>query len=210
MKIIAGLATFEGREKSLKDTLKSLEKQVDDIYIYDNSKLSDIKDNGKFYGLTKISEPCYYLTCDDDIIYPSDYVEQMIKNIELHKCIITYHGKIIGNTDYLSDQNRFHFSVRNFENKILDVAGTAVTGFRTDYFNPKDLVKSKDYFVSDLLFAIEAKNNNKKIILANKKTNWIKQNMDIDFQKSISYLEEKNQERQNEFKNKLLKLKWEK
>ena len=37
MKVIVGLSTFEGRENSLKDTIKSLENQVDEIIIYDNS-----------------------------------------------------------------------------------------------------------------------------------------------------------------------------
>lgn len=206
MDVIVGIATFEGREKALKQTVKSLESQVDKIYIYDNSIRKDIKDNGKFYGLTQIDKPCYYLTCDDDIIYPEDYVKKMIKDIETHKCIITHHGKIINDQDYLKGSERHHFSVRNYENKVLDVAGTAVTGFRTDYFKPSDIIKSDHFFVSDLLFAIEAKKQNKKIILATHKTNWIKQNMNIDFQKSISYIEEKNPSRQNQFKNILKEL----
>lgn len=208
MKVIAGLATFGGREKSLEDTLNSLKNQVDHIYVYDNSVQKDIKDNGKFYGLTQITEPCYYLTCDDDIIYPENYVEDIVKNIELHKCIVTHHGKKISEKNYLSDSDRFHFSVRNHEKRLLDVAGTAVTGFRTDYFNPKNLINSDEYFVSDLLFAIEATKQNKKIMLIEHTTNWIKQNMGIDFQKSISYIEAKDQSRQDKYKNKLLKLKW--
>lgn len=205
MKKVVGLATFKGREKSLIETLKSLENQVDEIYVYDNSNQPDIKDNGKFYGLTQIEEPCYYFTCDDDIIYPEDYIEKMIKDINRLDCIVTHHGKIINSEDYLTKSEQYHFSVRNFEEKMLDVAGTAVTAFRTDYFNPKYLFENKNYFVSDLLFAIEAKKQNKKIILTQHYTNWIKQNMDIDFQKSISYIEVKDLERQNKFKNELLK-----
>lgn len=186
MKSIVGLATFEGREKSLQDTIESLKNQVDEIYIYDNSIKKDIKDNGKFYGLTKITEPCYYFTCDDDIIYPQNYVETMIDSIETFNCIVTHHGKIINEGDYFKSIEQYHFSVRNLEERKLDVAGTAVTAFRTDYFNPKDIINSEDFFVSDLLFAIEAIKQNKNIIHLQHSTNWIKQNMDIDFQKSIS------------------------
>lgn len=209
MKIVAGLATFEGRERSLSETVKSLENQVDDIFIYDNSVNIDVKDNGKFYGLTQMKEACYYLTCDDDIIYPKDYVENMVENIEKDNCIITHHGKIIGDSDYLRGSKRYHFSVRNHENRVLDVAGTAVTGFKTSYFNPKDLFYNKNFFVSDLLFGIKVRQQLKKIIHATHKTNWIRQNMNIDFQKSISYIEEKEPTRQNYFKQKLLELKWE-
>lgn len=205
MKVIVGMATFAGRQESLKESISSLKDQVDEIYLYDNSVETDKKDNGKFHGLNLISEPCYYLTCDDDIIYPKDYVENMVKNIDTYKCIVTHHGKNISENNYLSDSERYHFSVRNFHIKELDVAGTAVTGFRTDYFNPRHLTDSKDFFVSDLLFAIQAKKENKKILLVEHPTNWIKQNMNIDFQKSISYIEEKDQSRQDKFKNELLK-----
>lgn len=207
MKVVAGLATFEGREKSLQETINSLSSQVDEIFIYDNSKHTDKRDNGKFYGLTKFKEPCYYLTCDDDLIYPEDYVSSMIGNIEKFNCIITHHGKIIKEGDYFTDNEQYHFSVRNFENKSLDVAGTGITAFKTEYFNPKHLFYNNNFFVSDLLFAIEAKIQKKEIILATHKTNWIKQNMNIDFQKSITYIETKERSRQNKFKNKLLKLK---
>lgn len=210
MKIVVGLSTFEGREKSLKDTIISLEKQVDEIFIYDNSIKKDIKDNGKFFGLTQVKEPCYYLTCDDDIIYPEDYVKSIIEGIEKFNCIVTHHGKNIKDGNYLLNSESYHFSVRNYSNKNLDVAGTGVSGFRTDYFNPVHLVENENFFVSDLLFAIEAKKQGKEIMLLTHKTNWIKQNMDIDFQKSISYTEIKDQSRQDKFKNELLKLKWEK
>lgn len=210
MKVIVGLSTFKGREKSLKDTLKSLEDQVDEIYVYDNSIRKDIKDNGKFFGLTQIKEPCYYLTCDDDIIYPEGYVQSIIDGIKEFGCIVTHHGKNIKEDDYLLNSESYHFSVRNYSNKILDVAGTGVSGFRTDYFNPVHLVNKEDFFVSDLLFSIEAKRQDKQIILLQHPTNWIKQNMDIDFQKSIAYTEIKDTSRQNKFKNELLKLKWEK
>lgn len=204
MKIVVGLATFEGREKSLKDAVKSLEGQVDEIFIYDNSKNKDVKDNGKFYGLTQIKEPCVYLTCDDDIIYPPDYVESILGGINEFKCIVTHHGKSINSKDYLEDSKSYHFSVRNYKNIELDVAGTGITGFRTDYFNPVELFENDNYFVSDLLLAIEASKKNKRIMLLKHPTNWIKQNMDIDFQKSISYIEEKDRSRQNKFKNELL------
>lgn len=207
MKRIVGIATFEGREESLKTTLNSLQNQTDEIFVYDNSKQQDLKDNGKFYGLTQIEEPCYYFTCDDDLIYPEDYIEETIKQIESLGTIVSHHGKIVSRNDFF-DSEQYHFSVRNFEHKKLDVGGTGITGFRTDYFNPKHLINSKEIFVSDLLFAIEALKQNKIINLGIHKTNWIKQNMDIDFKKSITYSEINNKERQNKFKNKLLNLKW--
>ena len=108
--ISVNIATQPSRVEQLKKTVESLYNQVDVIRIYCNNfkempdlglydKIhyiggSDLTDNGKFYPLKNISQDEYYLTCDDDIIYPPDYVEEMIKLIDFHECIITYHGRI--------------------------------------------------------------------------------------------------------------------
>ena len=57
------------------------------ILIYDNKKENiDYKANAKFIFLKDYNEPVYYFSCDDDIIYPPDYVQITKKYIE--KCRI--------------------------------------------------------------------------------------------------------------------------
>jgi hypothetical protein len=81
MKIVVGMATFAGREKAVERAMQSLVNQVDEIILYDNEVNPNLYDNGKFYGLKLQRKPCYYFTADDDLIYPSNFVQTMIDAI---------------------------------------------------------------------------------------------------------------------------------
>ena len=93
MRVIVGMATFKGREKAVDKACKSLSKQVDLIYLYDNEQNEDLADNGKFYGLELEKEPCIYLSCDDDLLYPSGYIQYMISKSTQYNSIVTLHGR---------------------------------------------------------------------------------------------------------------------
>ena len=98
MKVVVGMATMPGREQLVIKAVESLKPQCDHIHVYDNGKEEvDLTDNGKFRFLELYTEPVYYFSCDDDFIYPKDYVSRSIKAIERRKSIITYHGrKLVG------------------------------------------------------------------------------------------------------------------
>ena len=178
MQIIVGIATQSHRAKQLEGTIKSLEKQVDRIHLYNNSINSiDYTDNAKFYCLNKYKEPIYFFSCDDDLIYPSDYISRTIDQIELHKCIVSYHGRILKqlNVNYYRGHTKFSCLHNNFKDCLIDVCGTGVTAFRTDYFNPIGIYKSEHKRMSDLVFSLEAIKQNKKIMQLKHKQGWIKQ-----------------------------------
>lgn len=167
MKTVIGIAT-NNRRKYLEKTLESLSGQADDILVYDNKKEKiDYKANAKFIFLKDYSKPIYYFSCDDDIIYPPDYVATTISYIEKYKSIISYHGDILikENIDTYPDLERFHFRSEVKKAKRLDVAGTGLSAFRTDYFNPVDIYDSKYKNMVDQLFSLEAAKANKRIIL---------------------------------------------
>lgn len=176
MKIIAAIATTGDRQIQLSNTVKSLVKQVDEIYIYDNSKNKDLTDNAKFQPLTNLKEHCYYLSCDDDLIYPPDYAKRMIEAIEQYKTIVTCHGRVLKpgrNKYYKADHDEYSFQHHISTPILLDVAGTGCTGFRTDYFKP--LIHESEYkCMSDLVFSLEASNQSKSITLIPHRRDWIK------------------------------------
>ena len=120
-KIIAQMATMKGREASLKEAIKSLAPQVDQLNIIYNGpngirwqdfNLTDnvlprypegakerMYDGWKFFELDKYAEllgDCYFLIVDDDILYPPDYAQKMIEAVERYdrKAVVTCLGKI--------------------------------------------------------------------------------------------------------------------
>jgi hypothetical protein len=212
MKIIIGMATMKGREKEVHKAIKSLYENTvkpDDLILWDNTKGEDLTDNGKFYGLSKYKhEPIIYLTCDDDLIYPKNYIEKCIKELKLHNCIISFHGrKLLGEgRDYYRQHKAFGCLQHYPQTAQIDVAGTGVTAFRTDYFNPIDLHKAEDKKMSDLVFALEAAKFNKKIMHIGHMGKWIIQ-QPIEKEKTIYGMENKNCERQNEIADEIYRIK---
>jgi len=74
---------------------------------------------------------------------------------------------------YYRGHDIFDFKGAQLKDIFVDVAGTGVCGFRTDLFNPVDIYKSEYKCMSDLVFSLEAKRQNKKIICAARDHNWL-------------------------------------
>ena len=107
IKRYACIASIPEREQMLRKTVESLRDQVDKIYVTLNNYpyipefLTDCEgvildnlmgDAGKFYFADRLKG--YILTCDDDLIYPPDYVEYMIAGLKkYHGCVVTLHGR---------------------------------------------------------------------------------------------------------------------
>jgi hypothetical protein len=107
--ITIGIASIPSREKGLELVLDSLTNQADRIYVslngYDTvpdyfEKYSNvchiITDNSlgdamKFHWASMVDG--YYLTCDDDLIYPPDYCCKMINGVNYYDCIVSLHGR---------------------------------------------------------------------------------------------------------------------
>lgn len=178
MRIVVGIATTGDRPKELKHTLESLNEQTvkaDLIHVHDNSKEIDYTDNAKFIILNHLPDEVYFFSCDDDILYPEDYIEKTIEAIDKHKTIVTYHGRNLRGKglNYYHDHSAFRCDQSFIETKKIDVCGTGVTAFRTDYFNPKDIYKAEDKCMSDLVFSLEAIKQGKEITHVGHYGNWI-------------------------------------
>ena len=204
MKIVVGMATFEGRELAVQKAIESLSNQVDEIVLYDNAVNPNLYDNGKFYGLTIHKEPCYYFTCDDDLLYPPDFVKNMIEAIERVGTIVTHHGRKLRALDvsYYRGHESFRCLDTNRFEGLIDVCGSGVTAFRTDYFNPIGLHASKDVKMSDIIFSLEAAKQGKQITVLKHSEGWIK-HLPIDHSKSIHTTENKRESRQIELANEI-------
>lgn len=178
MKVIANIATTGKRPDSLKKTIDSLSPQVLHILTYDNSKEAvDYTDNAKFFSLDLMTEPVYYLTMDDDIIYPPDYVEKIIEAIEKYQCIVTFHGRVL-NPDakaYYKGHKVYDFRQEMVKSVIVDVGGSGVMGFSTEIFNPTDIYASEYKRMSDLVVSLRAKQDGIPIVCAAHPSHWLVQ-----------------------------------
>ena len=117
-------------------------------------------------------------TCDDDLVYPSNYVNKTIEGMdEYGPAIYTYHGrtyprKPIGS--YYNDRLKAHrclFDVQ--ENLIVDVGGSGVMAWQTDYFSVDyDRIITKN--MGDIWVSKFASEKNLKIICLSHKSGWIR------------------------------------
>ena len=188
--------------------LRSINGNFHDLNIYDNEQREDLKDNGKFYFLKEYSGPVYYFMLDDDIYYPKWYFERTIEAIEKYQCIVTYHGRKLKGKglNYFKDHDFYGCLNEVTEDKEIDVAGTGVTAFRTDYFNPTELYKSPFKRMSDLIFSLEAAKQGKKIMLLSH-TEFDFRDLRAPLSDSCYFIESKNPERQGKIADEIYDIK---
>lgn len=183
--ITANLATIKSRRYTLQGVIDSLKNQVDTVRVYANDYVPEVKnaevytgedytDNSKFYWLPE-SEGIY-LSCDDDLIYPPDYVETILEGMRKYPgCWITFHGrKLLG---YGLDYYRGHLVYRCLGDVAgdyeLDVPGTGVSAFNTKDFK-FDMREWEYKRMSDIMAGQEIAKRKRKIICLSHKAGWIK------------------------------------
>ena len=112
--VIVGIASIPKRINALYQTLASLEHQANKIYVALNGyteipewagqfrnvefTLTDniMGDANKFLALDKAKG--YFFSCDDDIIYPDNYVKTMVNKLKkFGNAIVTCHGLVVPN-----------------------------------------------------------------------------------------------------------------
>ena len=184
-KIIVSIATIPEREEMLKRTVYSLVEQCDILQVQLNNYedvpewlemdgviavLTDnnVGDGFKFYNV-ETYDNAYFFTCDDDLIYPANYVETMVEWIERlnRSCVVTHHGRTLKSGEIISYYRDVTFSIaclkRNPYNMLLEFAGTGVTAFHTDTIKLRFNMFKKPN-MADVWFGLEAKTQGVPII----------------------------------------------
>jgi len=197
VRITANYATYKdpARLKALRQSVESIIDQVDLVRIRYNGSINDrhmfngleqmekvefyvgedLTDLGKFFGLSFLKNE-YYFCCDDKIIYPPEYVMHTVKMIDKHQCIVTYHGRVLVKDEmFYKGKHRFIKYNRELTSDCLvDVPGTGVTAFKTDYFCPAEIIDSPHHKMADLVFGLMARQEKKRIVCLKRSAGWIK------------------------------------
>ena len=151
-KVHVGIASIPSREKMLQRTIESLIYQVDKIHVFLNNygsipeflkndkieirrseETCDMGDAGKFDFFSGVDKNRYLFTCDDDILYPGDYVYQMINHIENNnrKAVIGLHGVLLEKKvkNYYRDRRVISCLRTNPSNTFVNILGTGAMAY---------------------------------------------------------------------------------
>lgn len=194
--IVAGIATIPGREECLTASINSLINQVDllCISVNPNTEIAphwkSVKtvffqihgtDERKFHGLKHCGFSDTFFSCDDDIIYPPDYVSKTLLGFENRPMIVTHHGRVIKSpltTYYRYRGKQYCFRDDQLKkNEFVNVPGTGVMAFRV-----RDIPSLKNVFnpefprMADIHMGIFAQKNKLPIKLLPHPENWIRDN----------------------------------
>ncbi len=140
--VTASLATIPSRRKSLAKVVARLLPQVDHLNVYLNetpalrggdgypnlpgflihpkitaiwsrdTEFGDMGDAGKFYWASEVKG--WHIICDDDVLYPSDFVAILIAGSERfnRRCPVGLHGALLSEpfVRYYGSRTTFHFA----------------------------------------------------------------------------------------------------
>ena len=206
--VICGLATIVGRKDSLKETIASIISQVDKIIVYQNgfkeiySFLQDPKievissfdtgidmgDAGKFYKIKNYPNH-YYFSIDDDLIYPDDYVNSMLKKLQNYhnSLIVTLHGRILkkdAKSYYKDISENFRCLDEVVEDRFVHFGGTGVMAFHTSSFNMSfDICKAPN--MADIWVGLLSRKENIPILVVKHQADWLKYSDKFDHNQTI-------------------------
>lgn len=233
--IIIGIATIEARKESLVDTLESLYDQCDEIVVYQNGFNSfdinnaphedrlcdlticssevndgvDLGDVGKFFDFfNQYVISAYQLICDDDLIYPPDYVQAIIEDIERHerKAVVGFHGKeyygpvesyyrsfgeAISNGEAFNYRCLDYVDARMYKGKYdnpVTVIGTGCTGWHSSLFkdNPISMDDFKHPNMADIWFSKKCNDLSIPRYVIPHEAGWINHTIKIDLADTIA------------------------
>lgn len=192
MEKVVGMATIPERENTLERVISSLHGQVDKIELSLNgftdipdwfvnypkviSTLwtNDKGDANKFLNIWRYPK-AYYFSCDDDIIYPPDYIDTYIKHINRFKCLVTIHGAHIPDRkiqSYYSGKIQKAHCLNKCKQVKVHIPGSGVSGFDTSQLNI-DYEKFKEPNMADIFLAMQCEEQNVNRLSIKHSKGWI-------------------------------------
>ncbi|WP_147290499.1 glycosyltransferase family 2 protein [Actinobacillus ureae] len=198
--VYINICSIPQREQKLQKVIEVLLNQCDFIHVYldgykqvpsflkhkkitviQSSGSESLRDNGKFILLEELvsqNKDGYYFTVDDDINYPLDYVNTMIKKLNYYhdSVVLGVHGVIIPyNSDrYFSKRRKVFAFYRKLEiDKIVSLLGTGTVAFRVNKFHSFKLSNFYYTGMADIFFANECNKNKLPMITISRHDSWL-------------------------------------
>lgn len=189
--VIVGISSIPERRHSLFKTLLSLaqqSKKPDIVYVclnrygcipeeFKNIKLnikahiSDLESVGKFYIDSEYeNKDCYRFTVDDDILYPDDYIDKMIRHIEGRNrtSLIGVHGIVMkeNSKSFYGDRIIFPFQDYMPIDYYVHIIGTGTMAWHSSTYNISHKIFPLTNNDDCQLGVLTERNNIPKVIVA--------------------------------------------
>lgn len=203
------MASFPPRKAGMLNAIRQLLPQCDKFCLwlndyteipkeldkFDKSKLhvvlagkdSDLKENGRYLFINE-NKDSYFLSVDDDINYPANYVARTIGEINNYgqKCILSFHGTIF---DRNMNEKYFPFSADVPKDVQVHRVGGGVMGFVPSEigFTCPDISALREWD-GDASISVWATNNNiKKYVIAHSAV-YLTEQVDTSSKKKMSHV----------------------
>lgn len=158
-----------------------ISKHSDKINVYRSQEIEGLRDGGKFIFLEKLvnsGERGYYFTIDDDIIYPADYSNALIKYIDQYnkKCVFGVHGVLLKDTPvgYFSDKRVVYNFTRSLEAlKTVNIIGTGTMAFHSEVFDAFSISEFEKPGMTDIYFGRLCKRKNIPMVVIPREDDWL-------------------------------------
>lgn len=197
--VIASLCSIPERVDLLRRCVASLARQVDELHVYldryesapaflrechpkltvrFSKEYPNLRDNGKFIPLRDLADDCYFLTVDDDIEYPPDYVNTLLKKIEFYgrAAVVGVHGVIIPENPvgYYSGFRRVHWFAAELErDQLVNNLGTGTMAFHTRRLRDLDYRSFEHSGMVDLYVGAFCKDRGIPMVAVSRHQNWL-------------------------------------
>lgn len=190
--VVAGMATMPSRAVTFSHALRSIVRQVDKLYLYLDGHaeppdwvtrdhrivpilsrdVAALHANGKMLGLALEQRECLYVTVDDDIYYPRNFVTSLRAALASYGdgVVIGYHGSVLARPLRRYNLNRTIYSYASGlkDARRVDVLGTGAVMFSSRVLR-FDVRRWPFTNMVDLGLALEAAKANVPIVSAARK-----------------------------------------
>jgi len=194
--VIGAMPTQPSRQDCFSQAINSILRQVDRLYVFLDQfdqipeyiakipglHIALLPKDSKLHHASRFLVPkiwgreCIVMCFDDDIIYPSDYVEKM--KLKLYQCdgrvILGVHGGYFlpPYTSYIKDRQMFHFSASLEIDTQVNLIGVGTAVWLSSRLEV-DLVAWKYPTKNDLSFALTAVQQRIPMVLVARQKNWL-------------------------------------
>ncbi len=193
-KIVGGVASFEKRIEVFEAVVSSILPQLDllivflnnyesipdylnhsKILVYRSQEYEDLSANGKIFYLDKL-ESCYFFSLDDDIKYPSDYVDTMIECLDKYnnQVCVSVHGSIFPETLnwYYERYTLYPFGRALEHDTFVSLIGSGTFAFHTDTLK-STFSDFYTHVMVDLKFSILAREQGVPLVCIARSEKWL-------------------------------------